>query len=75
MSDAATRFGVRWLCGSSSAAITTSGPTMCAHTLQQIALAIVIALRHHGAVQAEDDGIDRQRRLATGPRISSRSAS
>ena len=32
-----------------------------AHALKQIALAIVIALRDHGAMQAEHDGIDRQR--------------
>lgn len=31
-----------------------------ADTLQQIAFAIVIALRDHGAVQAEDHRIDRQ---------------
>ena len=32
-----------------------------AHALQQIALAIVVALRDHRAVQAEHDGVDGQR--------------
>ena len=60
MSAFATRLRVRWLCGSSSAAIRTSSADDGAHALEQIALAIVVALRDHGAVQAENDGVDRQ---------------
>ncbi len=63
MSAGATRFGVRWLCGSSSEAIRTSGPDDVADAFEKIAFAIVIALRHHRAMQAEDDAVDRQRRL------------
>ena len=36
-STAATRFGVRWLCGSSSAATTTPGVDDVAHPFQQVA--------------------------------------
>ncbi len=36
------------------------GPDDGAHAFQKIALAIVIALRDHGAMQAENDCIDRQ---------------
>ena len=32
-------------------------------TLEQVTLAVVIALRHHGAMQPENDAIDRHRRL------------
>ena len=71
MSALATRFGVRWLCGSSSAATTHVRPDDRAHARQKIAFAVVIALRHHRAVQAEHHGVDRQRR-ASWPRISSR---
>ena len=43
---------VRWQCGSSSAPITVSADDL-ARAAQQVALAIVVAVGHHRAVQAE----------------------
>ena len=61
-----TRFSVRWQCGSCSAPITAFGPTIVAHARDQVALAVVIAERHHRAVQAEQHAVDRHRGAAAG---------
>jgi len=52
----------------------TSGPTTLRHAGQKVAFAVVIALRHHGAVHGQQHAIDRHRRLEIG-QISSRKAS
>ena len=44
---------------SSVTAIGTSGPTARAHRGDQVALAVVQALRHHRAVQVEQHAVDR----------------
>jgi hypothetical protein len=54
---------VRWQCGSSSAPTTTFGADDRAHLLQQVALAVVVAVGDHRAVQAEHDHVDGQRLL------------
>ena len=61
MSAFATRFLVRWLCGSSSQAISVSLADDGAHAFEHVALAIVVALRDHRAMQPEHNAIDRQR--------------
>ena len=62
MSAAATRFIVRWQCGSSSTPITHFGPDDGAHAFDDVAFDVVVAVRHHGAVQAEQ-----QRRRPAAP--------
>ena len=37
--------------------IGTSGPDRAAHAAQELALAVVVALRRHGAVQLQEDGV------------------
>src|SRR6266851_6640439 len=39
------------------------GPDQRPHALDDVAFDVVIAMRYHGAVQAEKDAVDRQRRL------------
>ena len=62
MSRASSRCCVRCECGSNSAAMTASGPTIVADPPDEVAFAIVVAVGDHRAVQAEDDDIERQRR-------------
>ena len=49
---------------SSSQPTIASGPTIVARTRQEIALAILVAVGHHRAVQPEQRDVDRQRRGA-----------
>jgi len=39
-------------------------PDQRAHALDDVAFDIIIAMRHHGAVQPEQHAVDRQRRLS-----------
>ena len=65
-SAAATRFAVRWLCGSSSAQTQHLRPDHLPHPREQVALRVVVARRDHGPVQPEHHRIDRQRRARAG---------
>jgi hypothetical protein len=49
-----------WQCGSSSTPITQFGPTIL-RAVQEVALDVVVAVRHHRAVQSEQDAVERQR--------------